>query len=276
MRKLEILNRIQIKTGEAADQNFLKKILKFNSNINEIYYLAGDSSATDSFDFPDLSFNSNTLGILNILLLVRKNNKKIKIFYAASGQFFGNNKKNYFSEKSQINPTTPYAVAKASGYWLTKIYRENYDLFACSGILFNHESPLRNDQFVTKKIVNTAKKMVKDKKLKLILGDINIYRDWGWTPEYVKAMWLMLQQKKAIDLIIGSGKKNSLREFVYEVFKLLGLKKNRLKYNNKNLKRKNDIKSYKANINLLKKTLSWEPTVKFKQIVYKLVYDKLF
>tara|TARA_B100000482_G_C12345300_1_gene194587 strand:- start:67 stop:474 length:408 start_codon:yes stop_codon:yes gene_type:complete len=135
---------------------------------------------------------------------------------------------------------------------------------------------LRSDEFVTKKIINTSIKMKKNKKLNLYLGNIDIYRDWGWAPEYVKAMWLMLQQKKPIDLIIGSGKKNSIREFVNEVFKLLKINKTRLKSNTKKFKRKIDIDSYKADINLIKKKLKWKPKVNFEQIVYKMVNDILF
>jgi GDPmannose 4,6-dehydratase len=276
LNKLEILDKIKLEEGIAANKLFLKKIIKKYSKTNEIYYLAGDSSATDSFIFPHRSFESNTMGILNILLNVKDINKKIKVFYAASGQFYGNSKNNYFSENSQIKPTTPYAVAKAAGYWLVKIFRENYDLYACSGILFNHESPLRSNQFVTKKIVNISKLMINNKKLILKLGDINIYRDWGWTAEYVEAMWLMLQQQKPVDLVIGSGKKNSLREFVKQVFKLLKIPMSRLKYNKKKFKRVNDIKSYRADIRLARKILKWRPKINFKKIVYKLVNEELY
>ena len=157
LEKLKIFNKVKIIQGVVLDQKFLNKIIKKYSSIKEIYYLAGDSSATDSFIYPHKSFESNTTGILNILLTIKKINKKIKVFYAASGQFYGNSKNNYYSEKSVIKPTTPYAIAKAAGYWLVKIFRENYDLYACSGILFNHESPLRSDQFVTKKIINVSK-----------------------------------------------------------------------------------------------------------------------
>tara|TARA_B100000700_G_C14882866_1_gene778938 strand:- start:69 stop:1034 length:966 start_codon:yes stop_codon:yes gene_type:complete len=273
---LKIINKVKIIKGSAINIKFLKKLIKNNTNIKEIYYLAGDSSVVNSFKRPDLSLTSNTFGILNILVAVKDLNTKIKIFNAASGQFFGNNKLNYFNEKSKINPQSPYGISKASGYWLTKIFRENYNLFSCSGILFNHESPLRSNEFVTKKIVNTALKMKNNKKLNLYLGNVDIYRDWGWAPEYVKAMWLMLQQKTPLDFVIGSGKKNSIREFTYEVFKLLKIKKNRLKLNTKKLIRKKDIKSYKANISFIKKKLKWKPQTSFKKIIFKMVNQELF
>jgi len=276
LKKLNLINKIKIIKATALNKKFLKNLIKKNLNIKEIYYLAGDSSVLNSFKHPDISFESNAIGILNILVAVKNYNRKIKVFNATSGQFFGNNKNNFYNEKSVIAPQSPYGVAKASGYMFTKIFRESYNLYSCSGILFNHESPLRSNEFVTKKIINTSIKMKKNKKLNLYLGNIDIYRDWGWAPEYVKAMWLMLQQKKPIDLIIGSGKKNSIREFVNEVFRLLKIKKTRLKANTKKFQKKIDIDSYKADINQIKKKLKWKPKVNFKQIVFKMVNDILF
>ncbi len=276
LEKLKIFNKVKIIQGVALDQKFLNKIIKKYSSIKEIYYLAGDSSATDSFIYPHKSFESNTTGILNILLTIKKINKKIKVFYAASGQFYGNSKNNYYSEKSVIKPTTPYATAKAAGYWLVKIFRENYDLYACSGILFNHESPLRSDEFVTKKIINVSKQIKKNNKVKLRMGNIDVYRDWGWAPEYVKAMWLMLQQKQPIDLIIGSGKKYSIRDFVNEVFKKMKIDKKNLITGTSKLIRKIDIQSYRANTALCKKKIKWETKITFKRIIHKMINDELY
>ena len=275
LEKLKIFNKVKIIQGVALDQKFLNKIIKKYSSIKEIYYLTGDSSATDSFIYPQKSFESNTTGILNILLTIKKINKKIKVFYAASGQFYGNSKNNYYSEKSVIKPTTPYAIAKAAGYSLVKIFRENYDLYACSGILFNHESPLRSDEFVTKKIINVSKQIKKNNKVKLRMGNIDVYRDWGWAPEYVKAMWLMLQQKQPIDLIIGSGKKYSIRDFVNEVFKKMKIDKKNLITGTNKLIRKIDIQSYRANTALCKKTIKWETKITFKKIIHKMINDEL-
>ena len=276
LEKLKIFNKVKIIQGVALDQKFLNKIIKKYSSIKEIYYLSGDSSATDSFIYPHKSFESNTTGMLNILLTIKKINKKIKVFYAASGQFYGNSKNNYYSEKSVIKPTTPYAITKAAGYWLVKIFRENYDLYACSGILFNHESPLRSDEFVTKKIINVSKQIKKNNKVKLRMGNIDVYRDWGWAPEYVKAMWLMLQQKQPIDLIIGSGKKYSIRDFVNEVFNKMKIDKKNLITGTSKLIRKIDIQSYRANTALCKKTIKWETKITFKKIIHKMINDELY
>ena len=185
-------------------------------------------------------------------------------------------KEKFFNLNSKIDPQSPYAVSKAAGYWLTKIYRENYKIFCCSGILFNHESPLRSDEFVTKKIINTARKILKKKTKSLLLGDVNVYRDWGWTPEYVNAYWLMLQNKKPYDLIIGSGKIHSLKDFVNEVFKLNKISLNKVKTNFKKFRRKLDIKGYRADIKNTVKILKWKPKITFKKIVYKMVNDELF
>ena len=192
LEKLKIINKINLIKGTAVNLKFLNNLIKKTPNIKEIYYLAGDSSVTKSFEKPEISLKSNALGILNILLSVKNNNNKIRIFNATSGQFFGNNKNNFYNEKSSIDPQSPYSVAKATGYWFSKIFRENYNLYSCSGILFNHESPLRSKEFVTKKIVDTSIKIKKNNKLNLYLGDVDIYRDWGWAPEYVRAMYLML------------------------------------------------------------------------------------
>ena len=276
LKKLHILNKVKIIKGSATDDIFLKKLFKKNYDVNEIYYLAGYSSVINSFLFPKESLISNSLGILNILHYVKNSKKKIKVFNAASGQFFGNFKNKPYNENSKIAPQSPYGVAKAAGYYYTKIYRESYNLFTCSGILFNHESPLRSKEFVTKKIIDVSKKIKKNNKINLELGNIDIYRDWGWAPEYVEAMWLMLQQKKPIDLVLGTGKKHSIRDFVNEVFKLKNISIKRLKANQSNLKRKNDIISYKADIKLAKKNINWSPKVNFKQIVKKMLNNELF
>ena len=274
LKKLNILKKIRIVKGEASDSNFCKKII--STKINEIYFLSGYSSVVGSFNKPDISLKSNVLGLVNILEIIKNSKFKIKLFNAGSGQFFGDNKNNFYNLNSKIVPQSPYGVSKAASYWLTKIYRENYGIYCCTGILFNHESSLRSKEFVTKKIIDVSKQILRNKKLILELGNINIYRDWGWAPEYVEAIWLMLQQKKPCDLIIGSGKIFSLKDFVNEVFNLLNINKKNLRVNVKKFKRKLDIRGYKADIKLTKKVLKWQPSIKFKKIVYKMVKNELF
>ena len=273
--RLGVLNKVKIIKCDIANFLTVRKLIK-KIKPHEIYYLCGQSSVTKSYIYPAEAFKSNTLGLLNILEIVKKTNKKIKIFNAVSGQFYGNRKNKIYNEKSYIDPQSPYGVSKASSFWLTKIFREWYKIKCCSGILFNHESPLRSNEFVTKKIINHCKLIKKGKSKYLYLGDINIYRDWGWAPEYVEAMHLMLKQKNPKDIIIGSGKRHSLREFVYEVFRLLKIPKYHLKSNTKKLMRKRDIKTYQADPRLAKKILNWKAKTTFKQIIYKMVKGQLY
>jgi len=275
LARLGILKKVKIIKCNVIDFLGIKKLIK-TIKPDEIYYLCGKSSVTQSFIDPVDSFKSNTLGLLNILDVVKKTNKKIKVFNAVSGQFYGKSKNNVYNEKSYIDPQSPYGVSKASSFWLTKIFREWYGINCCSGILFNHESPLRSSEFVTKKIVNCSKLIKKGKLKHLYLGNINIYRDWGWAPEYVEAMYLMLRQKHPKDLVIGSGKRHSLRSFVYEVFRLLNIPRSSLKTNIKKLMRKRDIRTYKANPKLAKKILKWKAKTSFKQIIYKMVNEQLY
>jgi len=273
---LNINKKIKLIKGNAVNFNFVKKLIKNNKHIKDIYYLSGKSSVTKSFINPIESFKSNALGIFNILENVKNVNKNIRVFNAASGQFYGNNKKNIYNEKSFISPESPYSVSKATAFWLTKIFRECYGIKCCSGILFNHESPLRSNEFVTKKIINHCKLIKKGKLKYLFLGNISICRDWGWAPEYVEAMYLMLRQQQPKDLVIGSGKKYSLKNFVDEVFRLLKIPRNRLKTNTKKLLRKRDIKAYQADPRLAKKILKWKAKTSFKQIIYKMVNEQLY
>ena len=272
---LEIANKVKIFKCDIKNFYQVKKIIQ-KIKPHKIFYLCGQSSVTGSYTNPAESFKSNTLGLLNILETVKESNKKIKVFNAVSGQIYGNQKKNIYNEKSYIEPQSPYGVSKASSFWLTKIFREWYGVKCCSGILFNHESPLRSDEFVTKKIINNCKLIKKGKLKYLYMGDINIYRDWGWAPEYVEAMYLMLKQKNPKDLVIGSGKRHSLKNFIYEVFRLLKIPRKHLKENTKKFMRKNDIRSYRADPRLAKKILNWKAKTTFKKIIYKMVMKQLY
>ena len=272
---LEIANKVKIFKCDIKNFYQVKKIIQ-KIKPHKIFYLCGQSSVTGSYTNPAETFKSNTLGLLNILEIVKESNRKIKVFNAVSGQIYGNQKKNIYNEKSYIEPQSPYGVSKTSSFWLTKIFREWYGVKCCSGILFNHESPLRSDEFVTKKIINNCKLIKKGKLKYLYMGDINICRDWGWAPEYVEAMYLMLKQKNPKDLVIGSGKRHSLKNFIYEVFRLLKIPRKHLKTNTKKFMRKNDIRSYRADPRLAKKILNWKAKATFKKIIYKMVMKQLY
>jgi GDPmannose 4,6-dehydratase len=189
-----------------------------NSNPDEIYYLAGQSSVGLSFERPAEAIQSITLGTLNMLEGCRMMDKKIKLYQAGSGECFGDTQGKPATELTPFLPMSPYAVAKSSAYWLVNNYRDAYGLFACTGILFNHESPLRPECFVTQKIIYAVKRIAQGSNEKLELGRLEIARDWGWAPEYVDAMWRMLQQDEAQDFVIATGTTITLEEFVKTAF----------------------------------------------------------
>lgn len=184
----------------------------------EIYNLAAQSSVGLSFDQPVETMDSISIGTLNLLEAVRFLDMPIRLYSAGSSECFGDTGETAADESTPFRPRSPYAVAKAAAFWEVANYREAYKLYACSGILFNHESPLRPDRFVTKKILNAASRIANGSKERLRLGNLDIRRDWGWAPEYIEAMWLMLQKDEPDDYIVATGETHSLREFVAEVF----------------------------------------------------------
>jgi len=185
---------------------------------DEIYYLAGQSSVGLSFEQPAETIQSITLGTLNMLEGCRMMDKKIKLYHAGSGECFGDTQGKPANEQTPFYPMSPYAVAKSSAYWLVNNYRDAYGLFACTGILFNHESPLRPERFVTQKIIRAVKRIAQGSNEKLKLGRLDIARDWGWAPEYVDAMWRMLQQDQAQDYVIATSTTITLEEFLQAAF----------------------------------------------------------
>jgi len=190
---------------------------------DEIYNLAGQTSVGLSFELPVETTESITIGTLNLLEAIRFLGKPIKFYNASSSECFGNTGQQGADETTPFRPRSPYAVAKAAAFWQVANFREAYDLFACSGILFNHESPLRPQRFVTQKIVTTACNIAQGKAQTLYLGNTEIQRDWGWAPDYVEAMYRILQQDHPDDYTIATGQMNSLHDFVVAVFDYLGL-----------------------------------------------------
>lgn len=218
LQRLKIEDQIQFISMVPEDFKSVLVGLK-KSNPDEIYYLAGQSSVGLSFEQPAETIHSITLGMLNILEGCRMMPHQIKVYHAGSGECYGNTNGVPATESTPFHPMSPYAVAKSSAYWLVNNYRDAYDLFACTGILFNHESPLRPERFVTQKIVRAVKRIADGSREKLRLGRLDIARDWGWAPEYVEAMWLMLQQERPQDFVIATGSTITLEEFVETAFK---------------------------------------------------------
>lgn len=219
LHALGIFDRINYISMAPNDfRSVLNAIIK--SEPDEIYFLAAQSSVGLSFDQPVETLESITLGTLNILEAIRFVDSKIKFYHASSSECFGDVGTIAATETTPFRPRSPYAVAKASAHWLVTNYRDSYGLFASNGILFNHESLLRPNRFVTKKIVTAASRIASGSNERLILGRLDIFRDWGWAPEYVEGMWKMLQHYEPDDFIISTGETNSLNDFVAEAFAL--------------------------------------------------------
>ena len=214
----------RVKTESMAPNDF-RSVLQVLAKVNpdELYNLAGQSSVGLSFHQPVETLESISVAVLNLLEAVRFLDRPIRFYNAGSGECFGDTGGIAADEETPFRPRSPYAVAKAAGFWEVANYREAYGLFACSGILFNHESPLRPERFVTRKIVATACRIAEGSSENLRLGNMAIARDWGWAPEYVEAMWLMLQQEQADDFVIATGHTYSLENFTANVFDCLGL-----------------------------------------------------
>jgi GDPmannose 4,6-dehydratase len=239
---------------------------------DEIYNLAGQTSVSLSFEQPVEALESIALGTLNILEAIRFINAPIKFYSAASSEVFGDTRGQAANELTPFSPRSPYAVAKATAFWEVANYREAYGLFACSGILFNHESPLRPERFVTKKIVATAIRIAEGSREKLILGNIDIERDWGWAPEYVEAMYLMLQQSQPNDYVISTGNTLSLSDFVNKVFSELGIEWQSHVIINKDLFRPTDIAVSRGNPSKAAINLNWTAKYQIDDIINGMIY----
>jgi GDPmannose 4,6-dehydratase len=285
--------------GDLSDSDMLMEIV-LNVQPAEIYHLGAQSHVRVSFDMPEYTGDITGLGTARILETIRRSHLKAKFYQASSSEMFGNAPAPQ-NEKTPFTPCSPYAAAKVYSYWMAVNYRNAYDIFACNGILFNHESPRRGETFVTRKITRGIANILKGKQKKIFLGNLDAKRDWGYAPEYVEAMWLMLQQKRADDYVIGTGESHSVREFVERAFKYVGIgiewagkgkdEKARVQHVDAmwrhTLKkgdavigidpkyfRATDVSFLKADIKKAKTKLHWRPRVTFGELVKIMVdYD---
>lgn len=258
--------RIRILSMVPEDFRSVIMALK-KSSPDEVYYLAGQSSVGLSFEQPAETIQSITLGTLNMLEACRMTERPVRMYHAGSSECFGDTLGAAASELTPLQPSSPYAVAKASAYWLVDNYRKAYNLYACTGILFNHESPLRPTRFVTQKIISTAKRIASGSSEKLRLGRMDISRDWGWAPEYVEAMWLMLQQDEPEDYVIATGHTATLEEFVQEAFSCLGLSWESHVVVDEEFFRPTDLLVSRADTSKARKKLGWDATFKMPDVV---------
>ncbi len=264
-------DRLNLLYGDVGEANSIYKILK-KVQPHEVYHLAAQSHVRISFDTPEYTGNVTGLGTVRMLEAIRDVCPDAKFYQASSSEMFGKVLEIPQKETTPFNPRSPYGCAKVYSYFLAKSYREGYGMFACNGILFNHESPRRGLNFVTRKITKTAADIVHGLQKHIIMGNLDAQRDWGYAPEYVEAMWLMLQQKEPDDYIIATGKTHSVKEFLHEAFTYAGLK-NPEKYI------RFDPRYYRpAEVDILvgdarkaREKLGWEPKMGFKELIHLMV-----
>ena len=270
LQQLGIREKIHFESMSLNDfRSVLQVLIKVEPD--EIYNLAGQSSVGLSFQQPVETLESISVGTLNLLEAIRFSGKAIKFYNAGSSECFGDTGGVAATEDTPFRPRSPYAVAKSAAFWEVANYREAYGLYACSGILFNHESPLRPERFVTRKIVKAISQIAAGKQECLHLGNTSIKRDWGWAPEYVVAMWKMLQQDEPDDFVIATGISYSLEEFVKTAFSIFGMKWIDYVVTDSNLLRPSDLSISKANPKKAEKVLGWKADYDMKDVVRMMV-----
>ncbi|NUN22748.1 MAG: GDP-mannose 4,6-dehydratase [Candidatus Jettenia caeni] len=276
LKYLGVYDKIVLIEANLLDLSNIIRILDKNKP-DEFYNLAAQSSVSLSFEQPIGTLEFNIVSVANILEAVKIVNPEIKFYQASSSEMFGNVRKENLpvNESFVFHPVSPYGISKAAAHWITVNYREAYGMFSACGILFNHESILRGKNFVTKKILNTAVKIRMGEAEKLHLGNLKIYRDWGYAPKYVEAMWLMLQQESPKDYIICSGEAHSLEEFVQKVFEKLDLELEKFVTIDKNLYRPVDLEIIYGDNSEARGKLGWNYDMSFDQLMNRLIEDEI-
>lgn len=269
LTKLNIKDDLDLITMSIDDFKSVFSVIKKYAPA-EIYNLTGQSSVSFSFQEPYETLSSITLGTLNALEAIKLTGGNCKFYNAGSSECFGDTNQHPASELTVFKPNSPYAIAKVSAHFLVDNYRKSYGLFAASGILFNHESPLRGERFVTQKIVKAAYRISKNKSKKIELGNLNIQRDWGWAPEYVVAMWKMLQEDSPEDYVIATGHTVSLEYFTSKVFEYFGLSWTDHVTINESFYRPTDLLISRANPEKADKQLGWKARVYVDEVILKM------
>ena len=271
---VEIKKKLFLKKIDINDYSKIKNLIR-KIKPTEFYHLAAQSFINYKFEDEFFKLNPNINGTHYILSAIKEFSPKTKFYFAASSELFGNASKSPQNEDTKFNPRSAYGVSKVAGFYLTKNYRDAYNIHACSGILYNHESPRRNINFVSRKITKNLSLILKGKIKKITLGNINSKRDWGHAKDYVYAMWKMLQLKKPSDFVIGSGKIHSVRDFIRIAFNYVKLDYKRYIKIDKTLFRPNDKTTLKANSSKAERYLRWKPQISFKSLVHEMVDSDL-
>jgi GDPmannose 4,6-dehydratase len=262
--------RLFLHYGDLSDSEQISNII-YNIKPDEVYHLGAQSHVRVSFDIPEYTGNITALGTIRILEAIRRSGNILRFYQASSSEMFGEAPAPQ-NEETPFKPRSPYACAKVYAYWVTKNYRDGYNLFACNGILFNHESPRRGETFVTRKITIGISDILSKKKNYLYLGNLNPRRDWGYAPEYVECMWQMLQQESADDFVVGTGKAHSVREFLEAAFSYVGLKPDDYVKIDQRYFRPTETEELIADSTKAKRILKWKPRIGFEDIV-KIMVD---
>lgn len=256
--------------ADLSDSTSLIKLL-WRIQPDEIYHLGAQSHVRVSFDIPEYTGDITALGTTRLLEAVRESGLHTKFYNAASSEMFGRATEVPQRESTPFHPRSPYGCAKLYSYWMTANYREGYGMFACNGILFNHESPRRGETFVSRKITRGVARILRGLQDKLYLGNLNARRDWGYTPEYVEAMWMMLQQPAPDDYVIATGEMHSVEEFVECAFDFVGLSWRDYVEIDPRYFRPTEVDILRGDATKARKTLGWEPRVKFEELVRLMV-----
>ena len=269
-------NKITFVNGDLTDQNSLVRCLK-ESTPREVYNLGAMSFVGESWNTPEQTGDVNGLGVLRMLEAIRESGiKGVRFYQASTSEMFGRMVENPATENTPFYPRSPYGVAKLYGHWITKNYRESYDMFACSGILFNHESERRGIEFVTRKITDGVARIHLGLQDKIMLGNLEAKRDWGYAPDYCEAMWLMLQQDKPEDYVIATNETHSIREFLDAAFKHIGITEwDKYVGQDPRFIRPAEVDVLRGNSSKALSDLGWKPKTSFEELVGKMVRNDI-
>ena len=265
-----LLDQVVLEQADLLDQTSLHSIIR-NHRPSEIYNLAAQSFIPASFEAPVLTGETTALGVTRMLEAVREVDPSIRFYQASSSEMFGKVREVPQTEQTPFHPRSPYGVAKVYGHWITVNYREAYDLFACSGILFNHESPRRGMEFVTRKISYHVARIKQGLQQELALGNLDTSRDWGYAPDYVRAMWLMLQQDEPEDYVVATGETHLIREFAKAAFDVVDLDWRNHVVQDERFMREADVDLLVGDAAKAGRKLGWEPSLDFAGLVATMV-----
>ncbi|MBS3067621.1 GDP-mannose 4,6-dehydratase [Candidatus Micrarchaeota archaeon] len=263
---VDVYDKVTLIPAELIDSASLTEALKV-SEPDEVYHLAAQSFVGASFEQPVGTGQVTGIGVARLLEAIRSFDPKIKTYQASTSELYGNNKKEAQNEETTFSPASPYSAAKLYGYWMTRIYREGYKMFCSNGILFNHESPIRGLEFVTRKITNAVSRISLGLQKKLVLGNLDAKRDWGYAPDYVEGMHMILQHHEPEDFVFATGEAHSVRDFVEKAFAVVDLDWHKYVETDQRCKRPLDVNHLCGDYSKAKEHLGWKPKVKFDELV---------